>query len=349
MGMLDRLLTHAAANLDRAMAVAATRILARGPAALLSHQERVAALRRVVELYGAPQHFHQPDTFFPRASVLPAVARVPSQHAPHVVEVTWPSRFEPYCAEVSERYLRRVENRTVHARLYSNGEPGRPALVLLHGYMCGQWALEERVWPLGAFVNWGLDVAILALPFHGERAAGGFGAPAFPSSDPRFTVEGFRQAIQDLRGLVAFLRQRGAPQVGLMGMSLGGYTAALACTLDPYDFLVPMIPLGSLADFARDGGQLGSQPEQRHEQHRHLEAAYAVVSPLSRRPAIASHHALVVTGRGDRITPTHHARRLANHFGARLHTFHGGHLLQFGRGHAFRDVRHLLQRLAVIR
>ena len=46
----------------------------------------------------------------------------------------------------------------------------------------------------------------------------------------------------------------------------------------------------------------------------------------------------VLGAEGDRITPVEHARWLAAHFGARLHLFHGGHILQFGRADAFREV-----------
>ena len=44
----------------------------------------------------------------------------------------------------------------------------------------------------------------------------------------------------------------------------------------------------------------------------------------------------------------HHAQRLADHFGAPLETFVGGHLLQFGRADAFRRVGRLLGELRII-
>jgi pimeloyl-ACP methyl ester carboxylesterase len=51
---------------------------------------------------------------------------------------------------------------------------------------------------------------------------------------------------------------------------------------------------------------------------------------------------LVVAGEADRITPFAHAERLADHFGARLERFVGGHLLQLGRSEAFRAVGRML-------
>src|SRR6185369_17321605 len=99
---------------------------------------------------------------------------------------------------------------------------------------------------------------LFTLPFHGSRVRAGRGAvPEFPGEDPRLNVEGFRQAVFDLRNLIHFLLGRGHPRVGVIGMSLGGYLAALSASLEPrLDFVVPIIPLSSLADFAREQGSL---------------------------------------------------------------------------------------------
>jgi predicted alpha/beta hydrolase family esterase len=56
---------------------------------------------------------------------------------------------------------------------------------------------------------------------------------------------------------------------------------------------------------------------------------------------------IVVAGLNDRITPIAHAERLARHFDAPLVRFAGGHLLQFGRKEAFREVGRFLEGLGV--
>lgn len=131
-----------------------------------------------------------------------------------------------------------------------------------------------------------------------------------------------------------------------MGMSLGGYTAALLATVQAgLAFCVPIIPLASLADFAREQGELSSAPEAEAEEHALLERIYRVVSPLDRRPLIVPSRTLVVAGKADRITPVGHARKLATHFGSPMVSWHGGHLLQLGRNAAFRRVESLLGEL----
>ena len=203
------------------------------------------------------------------------------------------------------------------------------------------------VWPVEWLFDHGLDVALPALPFHGVRAPR-LASPIFPGSDPRLTNEGFRQAVLDLRALARHLLDRGAPDVGVMGMSLGGYTTALLATVERrLSFAVPMIPLASLAHMARSLGRFTGSPDEQRAQHEALDAAHRAVSPLARPSLIDPDRVLVAAAEGDRITPIEHARALALHFDAPLHVFHGGHILQFGRGDAFRATGRLLGRLGL--
>jgi pimeloyl-ACP methyl ester carboxylesterase len=135
----------------------------------------------------------------------------------------------------------------------------------------------------------------------------------------------------------------------VMGMSLGGYTAALLATIeDRLSFAVPMIPLASIAHLVRRMGRLTGNADEQRAQFEGLEAAHRAVSPLARAPRVGAERMLVVAAEGDRITPIDHARWLAQHFGAPLHVFHGGHILQFGRAEAFRAVGRMLSRLGLL-
>jgi predicted alpha/beta hydrolase family esterase len=112
--------------------------------------------------------------------------------------------------------------------------------------------------------------------------------------------------------------------------------------------LVPLIPLASLADFALEQGALSPAPELAAREKELLERIHAPVSPLAAPSLLDPRRVLVVGARADRITPVSHARRVATHFGAPLHTWHGGHLLQFGRSEAFGKVAQLLATLEII-
>lgn len=354
-----RVLGSAVGAVDRAVVVAMQMRGARdrSRADQMSHDERVAALDAIHRAYGGDAIIEDAAKYFVVPAEVDPALRALRREAPvgsppvEVFDASWPSPFEPYLEDVATKYLSRIENRTARARLFladARGAPKRPAVIAIHGYMGGQWMLEEAQWPLAWLARRGLDVALPLLPFHALRGGPRRGAPPFPSADPRLTNEGFRQAVADIVSLARWLRARGAPHVGVMGMSLGGYTSSLLATVSrDIDFVVPMIPLASIADFAREQGRLGTG-EQADAQHAALERANWVVSPLARPLALPASRALVVAAEHDRITPSAHARRIAAHFGCELVTMPGGHLVQIGRAEAFRGLAAMLEREGII-
>jgi pimeloyl-ACP methyl ester carboxylesterase len=250
-----------------------------------------------------------------------------------------------------EKYLASTHNRTAYARWFRHCDGPRPCAVVLHGYLGGFYPLEERLWPLRALFDGGMDVVFTVLPFHGPRRdrRRGLSPPAFPSSDPRFTIEGMRQLVFDHRGLFDYLRGRGTPAVGVMGTSLGGYSSALLATLDPLAFAVFLIPLASIDLFALRHGRMIGEQEQQRVQAQALARAQAVVSPLSRAPKVAPDRTIVIAGEADRVTGIEHSAMLAQHFGTGLETFAGGHLLQLGRSTPFQHVFGMLEAAGLYR
>lgn len=306
--------------------------------------QRVTVLQGFADLY--PDSLRD-EFFLPVRSISPVARAAPNElGVTSVVDLSWASDYRPFIPSMAERYARTTENHAAAVRFLSAGEK-RPVAILIHGYMAGNYQVEQRLWPLRRLLRSGYDVALFTLPFHGVRAnAARRGAPEFPGADPRFSNEGFRQVISDLQSFIHWLREQGHPEVGVMGMSLGGYTGALLATIEPgLAFCVPVIALASLADFAREQGELSPAPEVEAKEHALLERIYRVVSPLERTPLIAPARTLVVAAKADRITPVTHARKLSAHLGAQLVSWHGGHLLQLGRKDAFRRVETWLREL----
>jgi pimeloyl-ACP methyl ester carboxylesterase len=273
-----------------------------------------------------------------------------------VVDLRYPSDYEPFLPAAREPHLRVPENLTAHARWWTSGR-GRPTIVLLHGWAGGNHWVTARTFAVPYWLRHGYDVAAFVLPFHGARAPDLVRSGAlFPSPNPIRTNEGFGQAIFDLRGLVRFLRGRGAPAVGALGMSLGGYTAALwASVAGPddaasggIDFAVAMIPAVSMARLMWQHGE--HSPERLHAARAGITEelwidAFAVHAPTTRPARVPREHLFVIAGRGDRITPPDHAEALAAHWGVGVRWFDGGHLAQVGRGDVIRDVRRDLGKL----
>jgi pimeloyl-ACP methyl ester carboxylesterase len=340
----SRLLRRAAGAVDR-VATVAVQVGTKLP----SHEDPLppALEARLEFLRGVAARYAElgDDVLFPTPELPRASFRAQGELRPGLMrsDVTWRSDYQASLPDFRARYGRTLENELARARLYTRAHP-RPMVILIHGYMMGHHAVDERVWPITWLDRLGFDSALLVLPFHGLRAgARRKGRPEFPGRDPRMANEGFCHSVFDLRALAALLRSRGHPALGLLGVSLGGYTTALAATVESeLAFAVPVIPLASLADYALDNGSFAAAPDAEAMEYELVDRVHRRVSPLARAPKIARERVLVVGGHSDRITPVSHARRLAFHFGAPLTTWDGGHLIQIGRGAVFDKVGEFL-------
>lgn len=339
-----------AGRVDHGVVWAISRLgAAKGGRTPLPHAARIARCQHIADLYGRVPLL-PPSAFFPTPdAVRPLLTKQPSfnvktlvgERRVHVDDVAWESGIEPYAPELRDSYLEARENRTMHARMFRVGHD-RPAIVAIHGYLGGDYWLEQRQWPIKRWLS-RMDVALPLLPFHSSRTKRGT-PPRFPALDPGFNNEGFRQAVHDIRGLVLYLKSRGAPQVFVIGASLGGFTTTLLSTVaGEIDFVVPMIPLASLADFARDHNRLGNDQETA-ELHSILDKAYIVSSPFSRPPLLPPDRTFVIGGKNDRVTPLAHAKRVRDHLGGELFEMNGAHLLQIGRTGAFDELDQRLNR-----
>jgi hypothetical protein len=190
----------AAAAFDKAMLAAARAgNRSRSRAENLDHEGRMKALDAIRASYEGASD----GLFAAPAPIDPALAHVRDERRFEVIDASWTSRFEPWLPEMREKYLAHTTNQTARARLYV-GPKSRPAIVLIHGYLAGHWAIEERAWPI-AWLAERYDLALAVLPFHALRAnKDRRGPPPFPGADPRMTNEGFGQAMFDLRALVRF-------------------------------------------------------------------------------------------------------------------------------------------------
>jgi pimeloyl-ACP methyl ester carboxylesterase len=347
-----KLVGLAAQGIDRAVVSAVHLRSARREATHgdLTTEKKLQWLLKAADDY-APALEGPDDVFFVRPDAVNVtterVARLRGRLADDAAgtfDLAWPSDLPAWLPEMRDPLRVRRENLTGRARVFRGGL-GRPVVVCLHGYLGGNYAIEELKFPTEFFFQNGIDVALPVLPHHGGRGSRGKGPPPFPSVDPALTNEGFRQAIYDLRVLVAHLRAEGAPWIGVVGTSLGGHTVTLLATLeDDLAFVVPVVPLASVADFARDHGELGQGSESERLFHA-FERANAVVSPYSRPSRVPSARTFVIGAEGDAITGVAHAERIARHLDARVAVTPGGHLLQLWRGALTRGLAPILAEL----
>lgn len=310
--------------------------------------EQLRQLARATEAYDEPRFLDDPDTFFATPAPIDP-RRTPVRSLPDggsVDDLSVASAFVPTHEFPREAYLGHAENRTAVARHWRHRTP-RATVICIHGYLGGALPFEEVAFEAPRLYQWGLDVLLPVLPFHGPRAPGGRRG-TWPGTDPWRSIEGFAQAMFDLRAWNDWLHAEGASLTGTFGMSLGGYTAALFATIDRrHDFAALMIPLASMGDAYLQHRARRPEPPPPWVGPR-IDRSLKVVSPFSRAPLLRPEQVLVLAAGNDGITPAGHAERLRDHFDAPMETFAGGHLLQVGRGRAFASLKRFLTGRRVI-
>jgi pimeloyl-ACP methyl ester carboxylesterase len=348
--------TRASAALDRSV----VRFMERRMAPRTPRLDHGDARQRLIALaneYGDGT-LGSPSPFFP-APEHPDPRMTPLGDGPlgtQVIDLAFSSGYQPFHPAARDSYLSITENMTAHARWWAS-DRGRPTIVILHGWGGGNHWVTARTFVVPYWLRHGYDVVAFQLPFHGQRApeVGSSMMPKsgalFPTPNPLRTNEAFGHAIYDLRALALFLRGRSSTAVGVMGMSLGGYTTALWASVagvgDPtgVDFAVAMIPAVSMARLMWRHGE--TSPMRRRAQQAGitedlLADAFAVHAPTTRPARLPRERLYVIAGRGDRITFPDQAEALAAHWDTNILWFDGGHLAQLGRGDAMRSVRRAL-------
>jgi len=304
-----------------------------GSPAWLAARLRAAAERSAERGWLAdPERAHP----LPPALEKPSLARIAVRGFGSAERLRFESDYEPADPEVRDAFLGAQANRIAEAWLWRDGGAPRPALVCIHGYTGGRPALDARMFELNRLRGLGLDVALFVLPLHGSRALGRRSGQGFLGGDPLWTSAAAGQAVWDLRRLTGWLRSEGAPVVGVLGGSLGGYIAALYASLDGrLGCAVPQVPAVRLARLV--------WTELPEAQRRALEAAgasealldeaWASHAPLRHRPRLAPESRMIVAGAADRVCTPAHARALHAHWpGSEIHWFPGSHLVHLGRG-----------------
>lgn len=266
-------------------------------------------------------------------------------------DVSFHSPFQPVNPRQRDEYLGASANRTVHSRWWRHREGGRPVVLVLHGFAADLYAMNEWFFALPAFYALGCDLLMMTLPFHGTRRGRGepFSGYGFFAGGPSRIDEAVAQSVQDARVLVRWLLdERGAPAVGVTGVSLGGLvTAQLAAAEPRLSFAIPNVPVSTLADLVMEWEPMGTVLRRLAsrggwslaEARQHL----APSSPLTWDAVIPKDRLFVIGGAGDRLAPPKHARLLWEHWRRpRLHWFPGSHLLHFDRGRYLEEMARFL-------
>ena len=261
------------------------------------------------------------------------------------------SPYEPLHPDLRRTYPRYANNATARAQYWRHDDGPRQTLLVIHGFGASPAWFNTAFFSLKQFFASGWDVVLVTLPFHGgrrSRSAPFNGAELFAHGFSHL-CEALLQGICDLRVVLDYLGRKGAPRVGVTGLSLGGYmTALLAEVDDRLDFAIPNAAVTSIPRLIDQWfpANLGIRLlEQAKRIPRDLLAASAAVhSPLNYAPRLPRDRLMVIGGRGDRLAPPEQSVLLWEHWERpALHWFPGSHVLHFSRQSYLTAMRELMQ------
>jgi Alpha/beta hydrolase domain containing 18 len=221
------------------------------------------------------------------------------------------------------------KNGRVHVSLYRS-RPRAPTVIMLHSLM----SASDRGYRMWArrFNALGWNAAFVHLPFHYSRRPRGYlNGELCCTADLVLTGDTLRQAVVEVRQLLAWLRTQGCGDFGLLGISYGGWIAALVASIEPdLRFIALLAPMVNATHALYEGptswtirGQLTRAGLERMfvDRHAHLS------SPLRARPAgNGAERTVIVAGRFDRIV------RLADLVALR-DAWPGSELITVSQGH----------------
>lgn len=291
-------------------------------------------LNEALELFEDKKWLANPASYHREPQPPEKPRREPLRHKSWDMDrLTFESGYEPWPEEPGrDRWLSYTDNRTAHAWVMQHpGEP-RPWLVGLHGIRMGFPRGDLLLYrPEHLHHELGLNLLLPILPIHGPRKVGAVSGDRILSGDVMDTMHAGAQAMWDVRRLLSWLRspEQSAPAIGVIGYSLGGYTAALLAGLrNDADCIIsgnPAVDPSGL--FWRNALSLTTRYlKTAGVTEEKMDALMRPVAPLALGPQIAWEKRAIFCGVADRVVPPAEATSLWRHWEQpRIQWYQGSH------------------------
>lgn len=245
--------------------------------------------------------------------------------------LSFQSGFEPVAGcPGRDRYLSYENCREAHAWVLRSS-PQAPWLVCIHGLGMGYPVIDFTLFPIRLLhKELGLNLIFPTLPMHGPRKRYTVSGRGILTGDVMDSVLALSQAIWDIRRILTWVRRQGDAQPGVLGASLGGYTAGLLAGVEEdlagAVLAIPAADLTSLlwwhaaAGSRRRAEQAGLTPD-------NMARVMRVVSPLHVTPCIDKARRYVFAGLVDSLVPAMEVIKLWEHWDrCNIQWYPGAHL-----------------------
>ena len=234
-------------------------------------------------------------------------------------ELRFRSDYTPRAGEPGrERWLNYEVNRTAWAWVMRHEDGPRPWLMCMHGFGMGVPYFDLRAFRADVLHHkLGMNILIPVMPLHGPRKVGRRSGDLFLGGAFLNTIHAEAQAMWDARRLLSWMRLQNASAIGVYGLSLGGYTAALLASLEKdLACVIAGIPATDLTALTQriDSPYKLEQLEQAEFSWAHVHEVLRVVSPLAIPPKIPHERRFIFGGAVDRIIPPNQVWALWRHW-----------------------------------
>jgi hypothetical protein len=289
-----------------------------------------AEVRAALDMYGQNGWLANPAAYFapPAPPTNLAIRPVKRRRRIHQ-RFVFDSGYAPYQGEPGrERWLSYTASKQVYGLILRHHEP-RPWLVCVHGTEMGRAGVDLRLFRARHLhEELGLNVILPVLPLHGPRKRGVPKGAVLPGEDVLDNVHAAAQAVWDIRRVIAWIRwQEPESAIGLNGMSLGGYIAAIVASLeDGLTSAILGVPVADLVEvLSRHSGLSSADP--RRDTITMAKPLGRMVSPLSLTPRVPITGRFIYGGVADRVVhPRDQVIRLWEHWGRpEIVWYPGGH------------------------
>jgi hypothetical protein len=306
-------------------------LLARRPVSEAGAFKRITGeVIDALEFYGREGYFKEPQRFFePPPPLREVTVRAVKSRSRSYHRLVFDSGYQPYVGEPGrDRWLGYDCNNREYA-LMLHDQP-RPWLVCVHGTEMGRAAVDLAVFRARQLhEQLGLNVVMPVLPMHGPRARGLPKGAVFPGEDVLDNVHATAQAVWDIRRLLSWIReQEPRSRIGLNGLSLGGYIAALVASLeDGLACAILGVPVADLIDILACHVAL-SRDDPRRQTFDLAAPIGRMISPLSLAPRVPMRGRFIYAGVADRLVhPREQTVLLWQHWGRPpIVWYRGGHI-----------------------
>ncbi len=247
----------------------------------------------------------------------------------------------------SQRYLGYQPCRQAWAWVL-RGNDDAPWLVNVHGLTMGTpWLDLKLLQARMLHQEMGLNLVFPVLPLHGPRALTRISGRGYLTGNVMDTIHAQSQALWDIRRIIGWLWAQGSDRIGIHGISLGGYTAALVASLEQgLRCVIAGIPAADPAWLIwwHASQQARRQCVAAGLTEETLESIFRVVSPLAMDPQVPGAHRYIYAGLADRFVPPVVTERLWEHWGQPdICWYPGAHLSVPWHGEAIGFLRQALE------